>query len=398
MRMKRLVILLSMPALITACGGGGAGGSGGGGSVVPGSSINAQFIDAPVKGMQLETVAGTAQTGANGSFTCLLGEEVTFKLKDLEIGKANCGEKVFLYDLTSTDDQKDAAAALIQSFAHYSGGILDLSTFNSSGVSLVGTALNTGTIAADIGTVFTNNASLGTAGLAAVTVADARTHALSNLPDQSTDAVLIALADQESTLDLVPASSNDTEQCWANIQIKVEVESIDAGSGKKAFRFKVNEYLAYETETPPASPTCDGEEYGDDSTAYQCFTNPVSRIMNGRSITGAHFEKYSLNLVQGETAACFDTGNDMYYVNEDTLGGVCQMGETEIEMSKSQTLNLDYGWSYKLQVTDTNFTVNFTEDAINVEPTITNMETPASAAISFTADKFKCNYSLTDSF
>jgi hypothetical protein len=75
--------------------------------------ITAQYIDAPVKGLNYVTSSGsTGITGANGDFTCNQGESVSFYLgTSIFIGKSACITKIFINNtLTTTGAQISVAA------------------------------------------------------------------------------------------------------------------------------------------------------------------------------------------------------------------------------------------------------------------------------------------------
>ena len=107
MQMKNLAVLV-LPLALVACSGSKSGSSG---STLPGgfgNSIEAQFIDAPVKGLEVVSTSNPAgKTRAQGKFNCKKGEEVEFKLKGLALGKASCGDQIFVQDLFSNLHQEE---------------------------------------------------------------------------------------------------------------------------------------------------------------------------------------------------------------------------------------------------------------------------------------------------
>lgn len=128
MRTRNLAVLTSMSFMLVACSGQNGSGLGSAGGF--GSSIQSQFIDAPVKGLSFVSDSNpTGKTENEGKFSCSRGEIVEFKLGVRSLGKASCGDKIFVQDLVGTDTgytwQK--AAALIQSFSVAGAGVLDLS-------------------------------------------------------------------------------------------------------------------------------------------------------------------------------------------------------------------------------------------------------------------------------
>lgn len=102
--------------------------SGGGSSLVGSTSIDAQFIDDPVKGLEFESSLGNGKTASQGKFKCKKGEAVKFKIAGLELGEAVCGEKIFVDDLVSQKPgfSPDKVAAIIQSFSVPGTDELDL--------------------------------------------------------------------------------------------------------------------------------------------------------------------------------------------------------------------------------------------------------------------------------
>lgn len=125
MKCKNPMVLVLPLLLLTSCGGSSGGGAAGAGTSTNTvlSSVTGQFIDAPVEGLNYSSTSYSGVTGTNGSFSCALGEEVTFKLgTDLTIGKAACGKKIFL-DSLDTKANKDAIGAVLQSLG-LSGSVI----------------------------------------------------------------------------------------------------------------------------------------------------------------------------------------------------------------------------------------------------------------------------------
>lgn len=102
MKNGNLITICSL-MLLTACFGGGGGGSSSGGSGgsdgsggtsnhLPSSigSISGIFLDSAVIGFNYSTGSTNAVTGAGGSFTCTAGQDITFKLGSIVIGKSPC--------------------------------------------------------------------------------------------------------------------------------------------------------------------------------------------------------------------------------------------------------------------------------------------------------------------
>ena len=393
MRLKSLAVLAAMPLMFVGCGDSKSGGAGGV-VVTPGASINSQFIDAPVKGLKFvsDSVADGI-TGDNGIFGCKAGELVTFKIFDKTIGSASCGEKIYISDVNpGAGNSTDAAAALIQSLSQTVGGVLDLSTFNAAPVSLASVDLD-GT-----NTDSTIAALALPSGLTPVLVADAIKHVQANLPDQSNDAVLAAIAAAGTqTLKLEASPSNREDHCWEGIQVKVNLEEIDRGeAGGKAYRFNVTEYLAWDGENMPSytpGTDCNGEEHGGNGVPYfQCLVDPVKKIMTGRSVWGSEFKAYTFNIPANETAICKHDGGYEFNYNSNAVVCSDDDGETPYAAAVPLTLNVDAGWNFAINVTNSSYSVSFVENAVDIGANL-NSE---GKVTSYTQDKFNCSYSLSE--
>ena len=393
--MKNLAVLVALPFALVACGDGGSSSSGGG-IVAPGTSISSQFIDAPVKGLKYTIGATSDHTGDNGIFPCKVGEEVQFSVHDKVIGTANCGEKIYISDVDpGSGNSTDAAAALIQSLSKTVGGVLDLSTFNADPVSLSSVILTEAGIDGSLNTLGTD---LTDRGLEVVTLAEAKAHVIANLPDQSQDSVLTDLAADFAaeglrTLRLVPLATNPEDHCWENVQVKVKLDSIPKESGT-AYQFNVERYLAWDGNGEPvSSPTCDGKEHetvNGSKLFYQCLANPVSKIMTGRSVSGAKYEAYSFEIPQNAVAICQHEGGFEFNY---TSGVNCvENEETPILAANALKLDVGQGWNFNITVTNSNYTVNFTENAVDIGAVL-NADGKATA---YTQTKFNCSYALVE--
>jgi len=387
MQMKNLAVLVALPFALVACGDGGSSSSGGG-IVAPGASISSQFIDAPVKGLKYLIGSNSGHTGDNGIFPCKAGEEVTFEVKGRAIGKANCGEKIFIYDLDGTDDQKDAAAMLIQSLAKTTNGVLDLSFFNASSASVDSNLpLATSSIQGTLNTFLTTN-NLDTE-LTTVNLAEAQAHVAESLPDQTQDSVLAGIAAEGPiTLSLTPSASNSEDHCWVGVQVKVNLQLIK----DKSYRFNVTEYLAYDSETVPSSPVCStqGGEGGDETGVYECITNPVSKIMTGRTVSGTHYRSLTWSKAKGEMIAC--NYEDEYEVSEnETADGCTQAGGTPVLALDDNNINFGLGYNFNITATDTSYSVSFVEHAVNFVPSKVEGN-----SVNLTTQPITCSYSLVN--
>jgi len=98
-RLLKLSIGLAAGASLTACGGGTTG------SVPAGHTISAQFVDAPVENLHYDSLSNMGDTDANGRFNCTLGEEVSFSIGKLTLGKSICQRIVTPQTISATITQ-----------------------------------------------------------------------------------------------------------------------------------------------------------------------------------------------------------------------------------------------------------------------------------------------------
>ena len=394
--MKRTFVTATMLISITACNGGGGGGSGSGGSastvITSGSSITGQFIDSPVKGLVVKKASGDSTTGDNGAFSCKAGEEIIFKIHDKEIGSANCNEKIYIYDLVGSNDQ-DGAAALLQSLARNTGSSLDLTDFNSSPVSLLAVDISsTSNADSGIDTLFSSNPDLVSAGLSKVTTNAAASHVAANLPDLSSDALLASIAgegQQTLSLDLVSGGEN----CWSSIDVKFSLSSVGS-----TYRFNVHQYLAYESESAPTSPVCDGEERGGEADAYQCIPNPVnSKIITGRSVNGMYYQRRTFAASAGGYLGCL-FGEDLEVgVNGGDSAWCGSESGVTVQAASNLNLSWDEGYDFAITVSESGYTLSFTEYATDFAQ-IGQGSGSNPVVVDIVTAPFVCKYSKSESF
>lgn len=89
---------LSAGALLSACGG----------SDNPPATVNGVFLDAAVEGLDY-AVAGASKTatGADGGFTCKVGESLAFSLGGIAVGSGACGTTITPLTLAASTNVKD---------------------------------------------------------------------------------------------------------------------------------------------------------------------------------------------------------------------------------------------------------------------------------------------------
>lgn len=205
--------------------------SGGGSSLVGSTSIDAQFIDDPVKGLEFESSLGNGKTASQGKFKCKKGEAVKFKIAGLELGEAVCGEKIFVDDLVSKElgHTPGKVAAIIQSFAVAGTDELDLTPALAliPANHLQGMNLNAGTFEADVAAKV-NVPELSSVSVAPVTVAAARTKLDENLGKFSSIPNFLKEAMDESLGDDMKitgklSSKDPYDYCYDYVQGEINV-------------------------------------------------------------------------------------------------------------------------------------------------------------------------------
>lgn len=287
MRMKKVSVLLALPLTFIACSKDGSG-LGVGGSIGGfGSTIESQFIDAPVKGLSFKTDSNAGdKTGAAGKFSCKRGEQVTFSLAGLDLGSAACGSKIFVQDLHSVkpDYTWQQAAAVIQSFAPLVGTELDLTEVNALNLDLSTVDYSpTGAIdqrAAFITAhaetaVMANPPSVVTHVNAATAAQAAVIESAEATPGYSyLSAVLAELADETATTPIKLTATlvsgtivNGEQECWAKMTADAKVTKVTA-SGKDIYSFEVNKVVSFDSASDLEQDGTCGDNSGDSCEQY----------------------------------------------------------------------------------------------------------------------------------
>ncbi len=392
MRMKNLAVLIALPLTLVACGGDSGSSSGGGSSVyTPGNSIEAQFIDAPVKGLKYTIGTTNSFTGDNGILSCKSGEEVTFSVGDKVIGSVTCGEKIYISDLVlpGNIESPNIAASLIQSLSKTVNGVLDLSQFNEAEYSISGIDL-TNEVNADFAIASAVTA-VGN-GLIHVNVADATEHVLANLPDLSSDSTMATLAVATTngtwlTLNKISGDGN----CWDKFSAKLEVKETVQASGKKNYRFSILKAIGHDTDANLT--TYEDFEQADcnsESNEYYCDLQPVHpRYMTNRAISISSYLETPETFSKVDTKVCIS--NEDYYWGTFTS---CDSGYS------SYSANNDYvgiwaeGFNLGFTVTNSSYSLKFNESWSGLIP---NLASISGNTIGFTKSSANCSYSATGS-
>lgn len=305
---KKYILGLSLLSLV------GCSGNSGGGSSLPavastnetefGESMTAQFIDAPVKGLKFKTSSGAQlETGAEGKFSCLRGELVSFSLGGLDLGYSACGEKIFVQDLISKTPNYswNQAAAILQTFSINKTDYLDLSQIDHNQLNLTGISYNSTPANLDLSAELTSALASGAYNnvvalerpSAAITVLDAQTEANNSFTSHVSlstqlSSVLAQLKDAGgSAIDidgelisesLIPGM--EEENCWKNIKAQASVTSANG-----VYSFNINNAVSFNNVADlEVDSTCStGNIYAD-----KC--EPASRLPKPKIISGGNID------------------------------------------------------------------------------------------------------------
>lgn len=366
MRFKDLAVVLALPVAFVACSKGGSGGSGGlgGGSIVtPGSSISSQFIDSPVKGLTVNKASGNVVTAANGVFSCNAGEELTFFLKDLEIGSITCGHKIYISDVTPASGGSTVGMAqLIQSLSTNSGSELDLSTFNGSAIAVTGLDLTAVDSELD-------GLALAGEGLAKISVAAATAHVVANIPVQSNPEIFDTLAAEGPQILTLNGSTKNDSDCWDKVSGEIEFVELTDKAG--AFKMNITKYIGHDAAVDPAGVLiCDGEDHGTVGSEYECSDPEISRIMSGTSINLSNFSNFAYSRTAGDGIACINAARDYYFMLDNSSYDCMLESDANqfVDLLTSFADDLSYGFTFAASVSSTKFSVSFVESNVEVAP------------------------------
>jgi hypothetical protein len=114
MKAIKYAIAAATLGLLVACGGGGGGG-GGVVSSVPASATGV-FLDSPVSGINYRTASGSGKTNANGEFSYIQGETVTFSVGNIDLPAVSGNSTVTPLNLANTTDVNNQVVSNILVF------------------------------------------------------------------------------------------------------------------------------------------------------------------------------------------------------------------------------------------------------------------------------------------
>ena len=293
--------VLALAFVGASCSGGGSSSGGGGGVNGSFSTISAQFIDAPVKGLDVEKDSGNTVTGDEGTFTCIEGETLTFKLRNLTLGIGACGEKIFLDDVVTNTVQASKVAAVLLSLSSVdpSLGLIDLSLVptNEDVAAEINLALAEPALLADIDELKT---AIGGGGFQA-TVADlaaARRHVDQQLQDNApTGDLATALEDLSNGagIDLrATLSSGSIENCWRYIDATMDVVEDASLAGVYRNTFNNSSIVAYD-DTAYAS--CDAQaETDEECERGSDIIEDLSRVITSTKLAFGSSSSYAFSI------------------------------------------------------------------------------------------------------
>lgn len=378
---------------LVSCGGSSKGG-GSSSDSVEGEAITGQFIDAPVKGLNIvRTISGAGVTGEQGKFDCKTGEGVTFKLRNIVLGTAACGEKIYLDDIAE-GDKRNNIAAILQNLSKTaaSSGLIDLSVIpaNQSFTFNLASA-NASAVLSEIVTARSSvEAAAGTTLTAQVSIADAITHANSNLPAPASDlaAVLTTYVTNGPTVVFTETTRN--KECIPFITAAIDVNKI--GNGYVA-GFKGGSVFASKTapvyecnEAPTENANC--YEMDDDfADSFRVVNNGLITLSSKYQTTytakknaqnEGFIEYEDKDLITGETK----TGTETFDSAEDAFENI--KGYFPFTVTESNTM------SYKFSATG-----SILGQLVIRGTSVSIPEYRSATDYVLTKTDFTCNYAIT---
>jgi hypothetical protein len=108
-KLLKLSAGLIATATLTACGGGVTGSTPVGSA---GRTVQAQFVDAPVSNLHYNSQSNFGDTDISGHFNCNLGQEVTFSIGALTLGKSICQRVITPQTISATITQNVTPQAI----------------------------------------------------------------------------------------------------------------------------------------------------------------------------------------------------------------------------------------------------------------------------------------------
>ena len=301
MKLKNALTLLPILALVSCSGGnGGSAGTATSGDI---TSVDSQFIDAPVEGLNFSSDSFSGITGTNGSFQCTLGEEVSFYLgSNLLLGKASCGKKIMLENL-STKAHKAAIGATLQSFGVSNGKIVIPTVVRAANLGALDFSTSSDS---DIATFISNVNNDHSLSLTAINKADALVHIQQSEEQYKIDGdFLDALKElahftsaDGNTIDPDPKrfdrttnvriAKNMDNDCAVGFYISLYRTYLAEGQNAPRDRFYVLAYTPQTTATDPNDPAQqeyfngeDGEEVTSDVFSTQFNVTMTGSIYKG---------------------------------------------------------------------------------------------------------------------
>ena len=306
---KILVVETIMLMALASCVGSGSSSSGGS----TGSSIIGQFIDSPVKGLDISrTVSGRGKTLAKGKFSCVADEVITFSLRGLEIGSSVCGKKIYLDDVANPL-VADIIASIIQSLSTTAAnsGLIDLSAIpDGQDMTAIKAIVGSGddsTLAAAIAEI---TAEVEASGVTIVPYVDplaARAHANSQLPAPD-NALATALLSHSanSSLYVKATKTSGNDDCWGYYTAKIEVTKNIISGDKTVYFAKIgnDSVLGYD-ENPTAICTTDCNQDGLGLDGYDKLIKDGST-----QFTGKEEDTFSISTaLPDQTEQCHTNGS-----------------------------------------------------------------------------------------
>lgn len=234
-------------------------------------------------------------TGDSGRFSCASGEAVTFKLRNLTLGQAACGDKIFLDDI-ATGDKRNNIAAVLQNLSTTaaSSGLIDLSAIPADldVATPVGDLTDSNPVTVESRIDAARTAVTTAAGVTLtpeVSVANAAAHANNNLP--AVDGALASILDgydATSPTILGTRTSGNSEDCWNYYTADVEI--VKVGSGYTA---SLRGIVGWD-ELPTAGAVCN--DMTGDLCSSEDFLAGNNKVIRGNTASFGSKEEATVSL------------------------------------------------------------------------------------------------------
>lgn len=281
-----------------------------------------------------------------------------FKIKGLALGKAKCGEKIYVDELRndSGTETGNAAATIIQSFSKSADGELDLSNFNDSDADVS---------ALTVGAIDSSSYSALKSAIEGISYDDKNIPANFDSMRQHVNESLPTLIDNEGLLALQTYSASENfieftktsgdEECWDKTSVLFELSV----HGEKTFKIKAVKWLGHlDSYTPTGTEPCE------DTENYHCDGPddlPPAKVLSSADFDKALYEERTETLSKDTFAVCGTV--DDYWLSDSACDG-----DHLAALDKDYTVTGSSGLSFKASVSNDGISASFSENYLTVYP------------------------------